>query len=275
MRFATVILAGALLLAVASTAMGAIGWCGEIWPTNGTPYTSLEDIGVYVQIWKEGCTDSSVTAPCADLEAYLYYRCVGDPTFTEVAMTYNVDVGNNDEFTGTIPAGHGCSEVEFYVMAIDTADPDTCYGQDQNGNDPNFFLPITEVTAQDVTVRFHLCLTDSVDTSGDVCVTGSHPELTAWGDGVPMVFSCESLSPKLYQVDVLFPAGSNPYVEYKYKKDDCLTWESTGNHSFNIDDSDSFQDLWIDGWEWASPNCPDCPTATEQTDWGTIKSLYR
>ena len=272
-RFATVVIAGAVLFSFASTALGVIGWAGNIWPCNGQPYTSNDDINVYVQVWKDGCTGP--VGPCADIQATLFYRCTGAPEFISVPMVYNVPIGNNDEFTGTIPSGHGCSEVEFYVEVVDVTDGDTWYPGDQCGNGPNFFLPITEVTSQDVTVTFHLCLSGETTTSGAVCVTGSHEALTNWGDGVPMMFSCEQISPKLYEVDVLFAAGSNPYVEYKYKKDDCQTWESTGNHSFTIDDSAPTQDLWVDGWEYIEPDCPDCASPVEDSSWGTIKGLYR
>jgi len=272
-RFVSGLTAAAALLLLASTAMGAVGWCGQIWPASGTVYTTNDDIAVYVQIWKEGVTDQPGQGD--SIEAFLNYKCHDGGTFTEVQMTYNVDIGNNDEYTGTIPKGHGCDTVEFYVRVLDVTDSTECYGQDQNGNDPNFFLPITVVTSRDVTVTFHLCLTEGVTTSGDVCVTGSAPELTSWGDGVTMVQTCPSLSPNLYEVDVLFPAGSNPFVEYKYKKDDCVTWESTGNHSFTIDDSGTTQDLPLDGWEWNTPDCPDCPTAVDGASWGTIKALYR
>lgn len=131
------------------------------------------------------------------------------------------------------------------------------------------------VTQQDVVVTFHLCLPDGIDSFFDVCVTGSQDPLTNWGAGVLMGFSCETASPKLYQVDVMFPAGSDPFVEYKYKKDDCATWESTGNHTFNIDDSAPFQDLWVDGWEYGTPDCPDCASSVEDASWGIIKGLYR
>lgn len=272
-RFASAILAAAMMLTLASAAMGAVGWCGDIYPNNGTIYTTNDDIDVYVQIWKDGVTNGAGQGD--SLEAFLYYKCHDAGTFTEVQMTFNVDVGNNDEYTGTIPQGHGCDTVEFYVRVLDTTDSTECYGNDQNGNPPNFFLPITLVTAQDVTVTFHLCLTTGVTTTGDVCVTGGPPELTGWGTGVTMLQTCPSLSPGLYEVDVLFPAGSNPYVEYKYRKDDCVTWESTGNHSFTIDDTGATQDLPIDGWEFVTPDCPDCPTATEPVQWGTIKALYR
>jgi hypothetical protein len=275
-RYGIAVMFAVLVVGLASVSMGAVGWCGQIWPCSGASYTSNDSISVYVQVWKEGCTDTSGTEPCPDVEAFLYYGCKGSGSFTEVPMTYNVDVGSNDEFTGVIPAGHGCDTVEFYVRVMDVTDSVDCYGEDQCANAPNFFLPITEVTSQDVTVRFHMCLTSGVETSGDICVSGSHPELTSWGSGVPMALTCPSLDPKLYQVDVLFPAGSNPYVEYKYRKDGCETWESFGNHSLTIDDSDSFYDIpWVDGWDFIEPDCPGCVTATEKTEWGGIKALYR
>ena len=267
------LVAAAVIAVFATTAMGAVGWCGNIWPNDGIPYTSIEDIEVYVQIWKEGVTDS--TGQGADIEAYVHYRCTGDPDFTEIQMAYFSDEGNNDQYKGVIPAGHGCAEVEYFVRVVDLTDGAECYGNDQAGHPPNFFLPITEVTGQDVTVRFHLCLAGETTTTGGVCVTGSHPVLTEWGDGLPMFFECEAASPKRYFADVTFPMGSNPYVEYKYRKDDCATWEGTGNHSFLIDDSAPDMDLPIDGWEWLEPDCPDCASPVEELTWGTIKAIYR
>jgi hypothetical protein len=274
-RFASIALVCAVLLAFAATAMGAVGWCGNIWPRNGLAYTSNDNIACYVQVWKQGVTDQAGQGP--DIAAYLYYRCTGGGSFTEVPMTYNTDVGNNDEYTGTIPAGHGCSEVEYYIKVVDLTDMAECYGNDQWGNPPNFFLPITAVTAQDILVTFHLCLSAGAETSGDVCVTGNHAELTNWGGGVPMQLSCQLMSPKLYEVSVLFPAGSNPYVEYKYKKDGCQTWEDGGNHSFVMPTSARplFIDLPEDGWNWVQPDCPICSTAVENATWGTIKAIYR
>lgn len=272
-RFVMIALAAAMVLGIASTAMGAVGWCGNIWPNNGTPYTSADDIGVYVQIWKDGVTPDPGQG--ADLAAFLYYRCTGDPDFIEVPMVYWGDVGNNDEYNGVIPAGHGCSEVEFYVKVVDLTDMAECYGQDQAGNDPNFFLPITAILGQDVTVTFTLCLTEGVTTDGDVCVIGAGDELGNWGAGIVMNQPCPEISPNLYMADVTFLAGSNPYREYKYQKDGCATWEGTGNHSFTIDDSMPMMTLPIDGWEWNTPDCPDCASPVEEATWTTIKALYR
>jgi len=275
-RMATILMASAVLLVAASTAMGAIGWAGGIWPVNGTPYTSADNIDVYVQVWKDGCTDADPGAACPDIEAYLYYRCSGtaDP-FVEVPMVYNTDVGNNDEFTGQIPNTHGCSEVEFYVRVVDTTDSDEWYPNDQNDNTPNFFLPITAVLSQDVDVTFTLCLTAGVDNSGNVCVVGSGDELGGWSAGIVMTQPCPSISPNLYTTTITFLAGSNPYREYKYQKDDCVTWESTGNHSVTIDDSGVTMDLPIDGWEFNTPDCPDCASPVEDATWGVIKALYK
>jgi hypothetical protein len=119
-RLASGLLAAAVLLALASTAMGAVGWCGGIWPGNGVVYTTNHNIAVYVQIWKEGYTAGAGAG--YSLEAYLYCKRHDAGTFTEVQMTYNVDVGNNDEYTGTIPQGHGCDTVEYYVRVLDVTD---------------------------------------------------------------------------------------------------------------------------------------------------------
>jgi hypothetical protein len=129
-------------------------------------------------------------------------------------------------------------------------------------------------TQQDVTVTFTVCAPDSVQAT-DMCVTGSHPAIGSWMVGVDMFQLCPDVSPGLWTVDVTFPAGSDPFVEYKYKKDGCTTWESTGNHSFTIDDSSATQVLPIDGWEYIPPECPDCMSPVEDSSWGTVKSMYR
>ncbi len=272
-RFAIIALATLALASMASTAMGEVGWCGNIWPNSGVAFTSADNIDTYVQVWKDGCTGPA--GPCADIEAYLYYRCTGDPDFVEVPMSYLGPNGNNDEFTGQIPAGHGCSEVEYFIKVVDTSDMTECYGQDQAGNDPNFFLPITQVLSQDVTVSFTVCLTEGFETTGNVCVIGAGDELGNWTAGVVMGQPCPEVSPKLYTVDVTFLAGSNPYREYKYQKDDCVAWENTGNHSFTIDDSAPTMDLPIDGWEYNTPDCPECSSPVEESTWTTIKAIYR
>ena len=272
-RLASLMLVSVMLLALAGTAVANIGWAGNIWPVNGTGYSSNDNIGVYVQVWKEGCT-GDVVGPCLDLSATLYYRCTGDLTFTSMPMPYFGPVGNNDEFSATIPNTHGCTEVEFYVEVVDAEDGEIVYPPDQNDNPPNFFLPITPATAQDVLVTFTICIPEG--SAGDVCVTGSDPAITNWGQpGVYMGQDCPDISPNLYTVDVLFLAGTNPSVYYKYQKDDCSAWDCDPNHMFTIDDAGATQILPLDTWCWGTPDCPDCASPVEETTWGTVKALYR
>ena len=114
---------------------------------SGTTITPTEDQFVVAQVYKEGVTDQPGEGP--DIAATLFYT-VDDGVEMAAVMAYNTDIGNNDEYTGQIPAGHGCSTVEYYIKVVDTTDLAECYGNDQADNAPNFFLPITAVTAQDV-----------------------------------------------------------------------------------------------------------------------------
>lgn len=264
-------------LSMATASYGAIGWAGNIWPVDGNTVTDNSNVDVYFQIWKDGVTDQAGQG--AGISATLWYGLDMAGPFTPVAMAYNTDVGSNDEYTGQIPSTYfqGEPDVYFYCTAYDSTDATTYEGaQDQNNNDPPFMLNITNVLSQDVTVWFSLCLPDSVGTTGDVCVTGSAAELTNWGDGVVMSQPCPEYSPEFYQVGITFAAGGNPYIEFKYKKDGCATWESTGNHSATIDDSNSTYILPIDHWEfYEGEDCPDCGVDNKESSWGAVKSIYR
>jgi hypothetical protein len=276
MKAKVVLLLMVTLLLSASSAYAVIGWSGNVWPCNNGTYAENGNIDVYIQVWKQGVTDQPGQGP--DISATLFYKQEGEANYQSVQMVYNVDVGNNDEYKGTIPSSAlqgGVREV-FECVVYDQSDG-TSYGGggDQCSNLPPFYLNITPATRIDVTVKFRLCLSDGAETTGDVCVTGDHNELTNWGNGVLMFRPCPGPSPKYYEVEVLFPAGSNPSVQYKYRKDGCSTWEGTGNHTCVIDDSSSYQVLPIDGWEYVNPDCPPCPTAVEPTTWGKIKALYR
>ncbi|MBN2565519.1 MAG: hypothetical protein JXB46_07385 [Candidatus Eisenbacteria bacterium] len=189
------------------------------------------------------------------------------------------------EFTAIIPAGNYQCKVVLnnnwdqntapsgnFSFTSDGISPVT-FSYDMSNNTTTISTQV--VTQQDVVVTFSVCLPDSIDSFFDVCVTGSHPALTSWGSGVVMGQPCPDISPKLYEVDVMFPAGSDPYVEYKYRKDDCQTWENTGNHSFSIDDSAPTQILPVDGWEYVTPECPGCASPVEDATWGAIKTIYR
>jgi hypothetical protein len=271
-----------LLVLYVGPSYAAIGWAGEIWPTSDQTYTEGSDIAVYLQIWKDGVTNNPGQG--AGISAALFYGPNGGP-YDEVAMAYFGDVGNNDEYRGFIPASafEGLTEIWFYCTAYDSTDMTTYEGcKDQAQNDPPFKLNITPALNQDVLVYFRLCLPPEGDPDydsdpGDVCVTGDATPLSDWGSGVVMARPCEEYSPMYYEIGVLFPAGSNPAIQYKYRKHDCQDWESVGNRMATIDDSSgSYLIPWIDHWNnYAGDDCPLCGVGTEDATWGRIKQIHK
>ncbi len=271
-RFPSVIVVVVLLAAFVSAAMGNIGYARDVLPVDGAGFTPDDDIDVEVRVYKAGCTGNP--GPCTDIEGLIYYRCDTDVDFIELPMAFSVRVGNADKHAGTIPSGHGCSMVEFYVKVVDTTDGEELYPADQNGNPPDFFLPITIATTQDVLVMFQLCIPEA--SAGDVCITGSNSVLMDWTQpGVLMTRPCAPISPNLYDVTLIFPAGSNPNVEYRYQKDACVTEDENPNRSFVIDDTGPTQVLDIDVWAYGFLDCLSCVTPVEETTWGTVRALYR
>ena len=252
--------------------MGDIGSASNVLPVNGTAFASTDDIDVTVEVYKRGCTGNP--GPCADIECFIYYKCDSDVDFIEVPMAYNVQVSSSDEHMGTIPVGHGCSTVEFYVKVVDTSDGEELYPNDESGNPPNFFLPIAVLTTQEVLVMFQLCIPEG--SAGGVCVSGSDPVLANWAQpGVAMTPPCAPISPNLYDVTLIFPAGTNPNIDYKYQKDDCITLDVDPIRSFVIDDTGPAQVLDVDVWGYGFNDCLPCVTPVEETTWGTVKALYR
>jgi hypothetical protein len=104
---------------------------------------------------------------------------------------------------------------------------------------------VGEVLVGERTVCLQVCL-DGVDNTGGVCAIGSVPQLSNWGAGVPAV----QVGPGLYQTCIVFPAGmAIPLVvEYKFKKDDCGTWESVGNRSFVVDNAMPSEQTLTSNW---------------------------
>jgi len=122
----------------------------------------------------------------------------------------------------------------------------------------------------DKTVCFQVCM-NGVANTGAVCLIGNLPELGAWGTGVPMT----QISADLYQVCIVFPAGTAVPVnmEFKFKKDDCNTWENGGNQLFALDDAAAPETTLTHIWEAGNGVCG--PVPTENANWGSIKTLYR
>ena len=281
-KLLTVALSLAIISLFAGTSFGTIDWAGDIWPTHDQTYPEGSDIDVYLQIYKAGKTEAAGQGD--SISATLFYGPNGGP-YTSVAMAYLGDAGNNDEYRGFIPSAafEGESEIWFYCEGYDSTDASTYTGcKDQAQNDPPFKLNITPVLNQEVLVYFRICLPpeghpDYELDPGNVCVTGDAVPLTEWGNGVLMVRPCPGYSPLYYEVGIPFPAGSSPAIQYKYRKNDCETWEWVGNRNATIDDtSASYLIPWVDHWNnYEGDDCPLCGVATESTTWGKIKKIYK
>jgi hypothetical protein len=277
------ILVACAVVGAAGSSHAAIGWAGQIFPTHGTVVTDNNPVDVYFQIWKGGFTDAAGQG--AGISATLYHGPTNAGPWTPVAMSYNTDVGNNDEYTAAIPAAalSGNTEWWFYCEGYDSTDATTYTGaQDQASNNPPFQLNVTPVLDQDVTVTFFLCMPPEGDPEymadpGDVCITGDHAEITNWGSGVLTTQLCNLVDPRFYSVTVLFAAGGNPVVTYKYRRNGCNDWESGANHQVTIDDSSPVYVVpWVDHWSsYVGDDCPGCTVPTESIKWGAIKALYR
>ncbi len=233
----------ALVLTAAGSAFATIDWAGNVWPADNANVVPTGPVDVYAQVYKAGVTDGAGQG--ADLSAVLNYT-IDYVTFGQVAMTYNADIGNNDEYTGQIPQSALLGETIIYLEVVftDATDGSTF-------NVPFLGYNIVDVLPNDITVSFTMCL--GVDTStGDVCVIGDAAEIGAWGTGVTMTDGGGGL----YTVDVVFAAGGNPTFEYKYQKDACSAWEGVGNRVVTLPtDGSTNVVLAPDGWDNQPVGC--------------------
>ncbi len=217
-------MACAVSVCFAANAWAAIGWAGNVYPNNGALVVPTGPVTVYAQVWKEGTTDSAGQG--AGVTADLIYTTNIAASIT-LAMTYNVDVGSNDEYKADIPqaALAGAAYVDVTVVFHDLTDG-TSFEMlgDQQGHAPPLRYTVTNVLPAAVAVTFTLCMSGTT-TNAPPCVIGSAPELGVWGTGVTMT----NVSGELWMTTVTFAAGSSPAFEYKYKKDDCTDWEFVGN----------------------------------------------
>jgi len=124
--------------------------------------------------------------------------------------------------------------------------------------------------SEDKTVCIQVCM-DGVEYTGDVCIIGNLDEFSAWGAGVPM----QHLGGGLFQACFVFPQGMLIPVnaEYKFKKDNCETWESVGNRTLVIDDSLDVMTTLTHTWDDGPGACD--PVATENVQWDSLKASYR
>ncbi len=142
-RHAAMALTGLLLagLLLASPAVGAspnaLGWVGNLWPASGstTTITAGDSLTVYVQVWKDGVTNAPGQG--ADITCTLHWGQVdafGGAWYniTDTPMTYNTDIGNNDEYMATIAPGPGL--YEFTAFCTDLTDNSVTWSDNPSGN---------------------------------------------------------------------------------------------------------------------------------------------
>ncbi len=217
-----------------------IGWCGNIWPNSGSSHPNGQGITVYFQMWKDGVTNTPGQGE--NLSASLYYRISGSAEYIAIDMPYFGEVGNNDEYSTTIPnevfaAG---DTVEFLCEAYDASDETYAYGSDQNGSGPfTFEAPgnyiIINETIQDVAVTFQVNM-ELLEPVEQAYVAGS---FNGWNaTATPMSDDNDDM---IWEATVTIPSGSNPGQEYKFING--ADWESVSNRSFIVDDSQTTQEL--------------------------------
>ena len=251
----------AVLLITSSASMATVGWANYQWPCYGAGYADNQGITIYSQAWKGGCTDSP--GACADLSATISYKRASEGTWTTAPMTYLGDAGNNDEYSYTIPAAATTAgDPELYTIVWHDMSDNTDYNPADHcggGAFPPMALEITPATARDVTVTFRVdinCLA-LLYRYGGIYVAGDFQGWAACTSGMT-----DGDNDGVYETSVLFPAGSNPSVQFKYNRSgyDGCQWESfAGNRSFIIDDTQPTNILPVvywDNWTCCQPSFP-------------------
>ncbi len=241
-----------LALALAGTAQATIDWAGNAYPNSGDSITPVGDQFVVAQVYKAGVTD--VPDQGADIGATLFYT-TDIAAQASVPMAYNTDIGGNDEYIGFVPqtALIGAAWVDVTVVFDDLSDASTFeITGDQNSNPPPLRYTIVDVTPNDVTVTFTICM-DATTTAGPPCVIGGNPAIGDWGSGVMLT----NTSGDIWTADVVFASGSNPTFEYKYRKDVCQTWEDGIPNRVVTLPTDGATTLVLgpDSWENAALGC--------------------
>ena len=239
-----ILLSALLALTLAGSAQATIDWAGNAWPLHGASVVPTGPVDVFAQVFKTGVTEPPGQGP--DISAVLLYTTDIAPQMSAV-MTYNTDVGNNDEYTAQIPQAAliGASWIDVTVIFTDETDGSTFeITGDQQGNPPPLHYLVVDVLPNDVDVVFTLCMSGE-PTDGVPCVIGSADEIGGWVTGVNMA----NVEGELWQVTVTFGAGDNPAFEYKYKKDDCATWEGVDNRAVTLPtDGTTMVELAPDSW---------------------------
>jgi hypothetical protein len=95
----------------------AVDWGNLQWPPNGTIFPQNTYVS-YGQAWEPGVTD--MTGQGAGLNAWVGWSNSNTdpatwPTGNWISAPFNVDAGNNDEFSGTFPANTFTAGIYYYA----------------------------------------------------------------------------------------------------------------------------------------------------------------
>ena len=139
-RTLCLVLAAVALLILAvnpPSALASLGFVGNMFPTGGSTnnLTVGGNFDVYVQVYKAGFTEAGgqgANITCTLSRGTVGYFGGSWSNTTNIAMTYNTQIGNNDEYRGTMvtPA---VGLYEFTAFCTDTTDNSTTYQGNGNG----------------------------------------------------------------------------------------------------------------------------------------------
>ncbi|MCA9982233.1 MAG: hypothetical protein KDD89_15420, partial [Anaerolineales bacterium] len=125
-----------LVALFARPVQASLGWVGNMFPVGNADHniTAGNNFDVYVQVWKGSVTDSPGQG--GDITCSLLWSEVNSfgGTWlgsTTTPMSYNTDIGNNDEYVGTISPPAGLYEYTAYCT--DTTDSSDMYQSAGNG----------------------------------------------------------------------------------------------------------------------------------------------
>ncbi len=123
-------------LRFAPVTYASLGYVGNMYPSGGSSstITAGQTFDVYLQVWKNGVTPGGGQG--AGITCTLHWAQVSSfggswSNITHTPMSYNVDIGNNDEYRGTISPAAGL--YEFTAYCTDTTDNSSTYQGSGNG----------------------------------------------------------------------------------------------------------------------------------------------
>jgi cysteine-rich repeat protein len=107
-----------------------IGWAGQVWPNHEASIPVANGLVVYLQLYKKDVTEAAGQG--AGIDVTIRYRLDSEPDYTEEAMVYSEDIGNNDEYIFEFSQQLMEAGISYWVdfKVMDTTAQDNPYGYD-------------------------------------------------------------------------------------------------------------------------------------------------